>query len=97
VELLDAGITLSICVGGYIGRVVAKTTKVIIIRKDGKDFACLEIVNDRLCQAKLHRNQRVATHTELLALVLAWAERLKFTLDTPDVTTTHCLLIEDVE
>lgn len=91
VELLDAGITLSICVGGYIGRVVAKTTKVIIIRKDGKDFACLEIVNDRLCQAKLCRNRRVATHPELLALVLAWAERLKLTLDTPDVTTAHCL------
>lgn len=95
-ELLDAGVNLSICVGGYIGRVVAKTTKVIIIRKDGKDFACLEIVNDRLCQAKLCRNRRVATHPELLALVLAWAERLKLTLDTRDVTTAHCLLIDDV-
>lgn len=90
VELLDAGVNLSICVGSYIGRVVAKTTKVIIIRKDGKDFACLEIVNDRLCQAKLCRNRRVATHPELLALVLAWAERLKLTLDTPDVTAAHC-------
>ena len=97
VELLDAGVNLSICVGSYIGRVVAKTTKVIIIRKDGKDFACLEIVNDRLCQAKLNYNRRVATHPELLALVLAWAERLKLTLDTPDVTTNHYLLIDDVE
>ena len=97
VELLDAGVNLNLCVGGYINSVVAKITKVIIIRKDGKDFACLEIVDDRLCQAKLCRNRRVATHPELLALVLAWAERLKLTLDTPDVTTAHCLLIEDVE
>lgn len=96
-ELLDAGVNLSICVGSYIEYVAAKVKKVIIIRKDGKDFACLEIVNDRLCQAKLYRNQRIATHPELLALVLAWAERLKLTLDTPDVTTAHCLLIEDVE
>ena len=96
-ELLDAGVNLHICVGSYIEYVAAKVKKVIIIRKDGKDFACLEIVNDRLRQAKLHRNRRVATHPELLALVLAWAERLKLTLDTPDVTTNHCLLIEDVE
>jgi len=96
-ELLDAGVNLSICVGSYIEYVAAKVKKVIIIRKDGKDFACLEIVNDRLCQAKLCRNRRVATHPELLALVLAWAERLKLTLETPDVTTAHCLLIEDVE
>lgn len=89
VELLDAGVNLHICVGSYIGYVAAKVKKVIIIRKDGKDFACLEIVNDRLCQAKLHCNRRVATHPELLALVLAWAERLKLTLDTPDVTTNH--------
>lgn len=96
-ELLDAGVNLHICVGSYIGYVAAKVKKVIIIRKDGKDFACLEIVNDRLRQAKLHRNRRVANHPELLALVLAWAERLKLTLDTPDVTTTHCLLIDGVE
>ena len=96
-ELLDAGVNLHICVGSYIGYVAAKVKKVIIIRKDGKDFACLEIVNDRLCQAKLCRNRRVATHPELLALVLAWAERLKLTLDTPDVTTNHYLLIDEVE
>lgn len=88
-ELLDAGVNLNICVGSYIKYVAAKANKIIIIRKDGKDFACLEIVNDRLYQAKLCRNRRVATHPELLALVLAWAERLKLTLDTPDVTTAH--------
>lgn len=96
-ELLDAGVNLHICVGSYIEYVAAKVKKVIIIRKDGKDFACLEIVNDRLWQAKLYRNQRVATHTELLALVLAWAARLKLTIDTPDVTTNHYLLIDEVE
>lgn len=95
-ELLDAGVNLHICVGSYISYVVAKAKKVIIIRKDGKDFACLEIVNDRLCQAKLHRNQRVATHTELLALVLAWVARLKLTIDTPDVTTLDCSLINEI-
>lgn len=95
-ELLDAGVNLHICVGSYIEYVAAKIKKVIIIRKDGKDFACLEIVKDRLWQAKLYRNQRVATHPELLALVLAWAERLKLTLDTPDVTTLDCSLINEI-
>lgn len=88
VELLDAGVNLNICVGGYIDRVVAKTNKVIIIRKDGKDFGCLDVINGRLCQAKLSHNQRVVTHPELLALVLAWAERLELKLDTQDVTAT---------
>ena len=95
-ELLDAGIILNLCVGSYIGRVVGKTTKVIIIRKDGKDFGCLEVINNRLCQAKLRHNQRVVTHPELLALVLAWAERLKLILDTLDVTTDHRSFIDDV-
>lgn len=97
VELLDAGANLSICVGSYIEYVTTKAKKVIIIRNDGKDFGCLEIVGNRLCQAKLYGNQRVATHPELLALVLAWAERFKLTLDTPDVTTNHYLLIDEVE
>lgn len=95
-ELLDAGIILNLCVGSYISRVVAKMTKVIVIRKDGKDFGCLEVINNRLYQAKLRHNQRIVTHPELLALVLAWAKRLELTLDTPDVTETPCSLIEDV-
>lgn len=95
-ELLDAGIILNLCVGSYISRVVAKMTKVIIIRKDGKDFGCLEVINNRLYQAKLRHNRQIATHPELLVLVLAWAERLKLTLDTPDVTETPCSFIDDV-
>lgn len=85
VELLDAGMRLHMCVGGYIDKVVDGRCQIVIIRKNGEDFACLEISKDRLIQAKMDCNVQVITHQELHKLVTLWAAERELQVLTMDL------------
>lgn len=74
-EVLDNGLDLNICVGGYLNDIKAGRKIVFLVKKDGENHGCLELSTDhKLVQAKLYRNALVGKCEETTAVVSEWVE-----------------------
>ncbi|WP_038113450.1 PcfJ domain-containing protein [Veillonella montpellierensis] len=91
-DLMTVGKQLKNCVGSYKDRVLRGYTAIVVVTNENmKPIACLELERcdgtfSKLVQAKLFANKRVAKDECINATVLKWADQLKITPTTIDVT-----------
>lgn len=75
--LQKAGEKLHNCVSSYAQRVRDGETNIVLMSDDrGKLIACIEVVNGRILQAKLDRNQPVSQNAEINDEIVTWAEQV---------------------
>lgn len=91
-DLMTVGKQLKNCVGSYKGRVLKGGTAIVVVtNQDMKPVACLELERcdgtfSKLVQAKLFANKKVSENETVNSAVIKWADQLKITPTTIDVT-----------
>lgn len=77
-ELKLAGKKLHNCVGTYTDQIINNYSQIVLVANDkGKLVVCIEIKDNKIVQAKLFGNKKVASDTTLNAEVIAWAKKAK--------------------
>lgn len=76
-ELIECGMDMDICVASYIQRVMEKKTQIFFIKDvEGQYKVCLEVNHEnRLIQAKLHKNVAVVSDDILCQFVKDWCKK----------------------
>ncbi len=86
-DIVRVGEYMNICVGGYTQRVMQGDCEIVVVySKDTMNpIVCIEVKQKRILQAKLNRNSRVNSDSNLNKLVCNWAEKMKLQISTSDI------------
>lgn len=68
------GTDLNICVRSYDTRAIKKACTIVALDKEGSHYCCIEVVRNKIMQAKLHRNKPLWQDEECLAVFKSWCE-----------------------
>lgn len=85
-ELLEMGHKLHNCVAGYGERMREGKVCIVAVTDDkGKYLACLEIMGDRIVQAKIDQNKGVKVNAKINQSILEWAKKANLKVETRDI------------
>lgn len=74
-DIFECGTSMSICVGSYGDSINKRNVDIYIVSTpDKKYFACLSVVDNKLQQAKLHRNKPMYKNPGDANIVRLWCE-----------------------
>ena len=74
-DIFECGTSMSICVGSYGDSINNRNVDIYIVSTpDKKYFACLSVVDNKLQQAKLHRNKPMYKNPGDANIVRLWCE-----------------------
>ena len=85
-EMKDIGDYMSICVGSYMEYQHNNKLEIAVVEDSESNYvACLEILNQKLVQAKLKYNSPLHSNTTIQNIVLSWCHLNNFKVKTKDV------------
>ena len=74
-DIFECGTSMSICVGSYENAINKNNVDIYIVSTPTrKYFACLSVIDNKLNQAKLHRNRQIHNHPEDANIIRLWCE-----------------------
>ena len=74
-DIFECGTSMIICVGSYEYSINKNNVDIYIVSTpDKKYFACLSVIDNKLQQAKLHRNRQIHNNPSDANIVRLWCE-----------------------
>ncbi len=74
-DIFECGTSMVICVGSYENAINRNNVDIYIVSTpDTKYFACLSVIDNKLNQAKLHRNRQVHNYPSDANIIRLWCE-----------------------
>lgn len=74
-DIFECGTSMSICVGSYENAINEHNVDIYIVStQTRKYFACLSVIDNKLQQAKLHRNRQIHSNPSDANIVRLWCE-----------------------
>lgn len=83
-ELVDVGSDMRHCVASYCRGYFYRELEILLIEKEGVYIACIEIIKNKICQAKLKRNDPIYNNDEVFEVLKTWAAEHDYEFNTHD-------------